>query len=374
MQIFFMLALFVVNSLYSTDFLINEIGIYSLGDNIISLPSGSTNSINIMSSYVTLDLADHIIMQGNSQSSVDAIVINSNVSDVTIKNGTIMDFTGNGIIINSGCANIQLENIKIQNCGARGISFLGAASPNTISNCHVINCEIMNCCNGTASDYAISFSSCLAIDVSNCIISNCGSSGRSLSAMRMEGTISQGFIFDNIWIMNNVGSSFVGVDFDLNDGMADVLRSLFIIDNSSISGSFTGFNLDGSNSVANALQLYDCLVLNNVAAINFTGFREVKHSVFNKNCKAIGNLGTGLVVGFQHDAATSSNIASPAATIHNPVATSLSLQRLYTGSRESTESAALKRSSSPFGIKSALWESALFSNREKDQWHSASKE
>ena len=34
MQIFFMFTLFVVNKI-STDFLINEIGIYSLGDNII---------------------------------------------------------------------------------------------------------------------------------------------------------------------------------------------------------------------------------------------------------------------------------------------------------------------------------------------------
>src|SRR6516162_5567665 len=86
--------IFFANSLQAIDMTISKPGIYTLGNFIVSRPAGSTSIINIISSDVVLDLNGYVVSQGNATASVDGIAINSGLTDIIIKNGTIRSLTG----------------------------------------------------------------------------------------------------------------------------------------------------------------------------------------------------------------------------------------------------------------------------------------
>lgn len=102
---------------------INVGGFYKLAANV-------SDQITISSSNVTLDLNGHTITGGTN-----GIVINSNLSNVTIKNGTIDAVTLDGVQINSGCSDILLSNLVVKQALV-GIDF------DTSINSNVRNCDM----------------------------------------------------------------------------------------------------------------------------------------------------------------------------------------------------------------------------------------
>ncbi len=99
-------------------------GFYKLATNV-------TNQITISVSNVTLDMNGCTVSGGTN-----GIVINSGLSNVTIKNGTVTGVTSDGIQINSGCNDIILDNITVKNC-LRGIS------GTQFSNAIIRNCDMV---------------------------------------------------------------------------------------------------------------------------------------------------------------------------------------------------------------------------------------
>lgn len=98
-------------------------GFYKLADNI-------ANQITITVSDVTLDMNGLTISNGAS-----GISINSGLSNVTIRNGTIAEVS-DGIVVNTACTNVILKDIKVKNC-IRGIN-IDHATDIIIRNCDFI--------------------------------------------------------------------------------------------------------------------------------------------------------------------------------------------------------------------------------------------
>ena len=87
---------------------ISQSGTYRCCQNI-------TGDITIAASDVVLDLNNYKITGG--------IIVNSNLDQITLKNGVVENGSnGDGILINSGATNITIENITVKNT-TRGIHF-----------------------------------------------------------------------------------------------------------------------------------------------------------------------------------------------------------------------------------------------------------
>jgi hypothetical protein len=96
--------------------------------------------ITINASEVVLDLNGFALSSGST-----AIQINSNLSNIIIKNGTITNMTGPGILVLDGTENIQLLDLKVINtnqcAGTASIYFQGTNTNSTINN-RIQNVEV----------------------------------------------------------------------------------------------------------------------------------------------------------------------------------------------------------------------------------------
>ncbi len=98
-------------------------GFYTLAANV-------PHQITISVPDVTLDMNGCTVSGG-----IHGIVINSGLSNVTIKNGVVHGVT-DGIQVNAGCIDITLKEITAKNC-SRGINF-DQVNSGVISNCDMI--------------------------------------------------------------------------------------------------------------------------------------------------------------------------------------------------------------------------------------------
>lgn len=122
---------------------ISTAGFYRLAANV-------SNEITISASNVTLDLNGHTVSDGTN-----GIVINSNLNNITIKNGTVRSVTLDGIQINSGCSDITIENVMIKQ------ALVGIAC-DTATNSLIRNCDMSSNTTGLQLD------TCANILVENC--------------------------------------------------------------------------------------------------------------------------------------------------------------------------------------------------------------
>jgi len=83
--------------------------------------------ITIGSSHVVLDLEGGCLSQdsSNTVTGLTGIVVESNLTDIEIKNGNIADLTGYGIYVKDGSSNIRIKNMQISGCQKGGIFFEG---------------------------------------------------------------------------------------------------------------------------------------------------------------------------------------------------------------------------------------------------------
>ncbi len=102
---------------------INEPGLFRLLGSV-------ANQITISSSNVILDMNGNTVSGGQN-----GIVINNNLSNITIKNGNISTVSSNGISVQSGCSNIVFENVSVKNATR-------AIFCDNVTNCILRNCQM----------------------------------------------------------------------------------------------------------------------------------------------------------------------------------------------------------------------------------------
>ena len=280
------------NFIHATDLAITAPGVYSLSANIISNPVvGSNNIIQITSSDVVLDLKDFTISQANNLAKFNGIEIAPNVSNVTIKNGTIKTLTGTGINVGTGCSKINIRNLTIDSCFLMAINMGTFELTDQIIDSNIENVIILNSANAAkVTDYAgyppIFMSNCLRCTVRESYISNCG----LVSAVQNNNTFACVYLascnnctVDSVKMQNN--SVFGAVNLNSSTGCL-VKNCDFSGANGNLS-STGGFIISGGGT-GNLID--NCVAQNNIA-YSAHGFFKIEQSNLNSitNCSIIGN-------------------------------------------------------------------------------------
>jgi hypothetical protein len=247
----------------STPFIITNSGVYIFGEDITFNPAASTPAIIITTSAVTLDLQCFSLEQGNALANVNGIQINSGLTDVTIKNGSVVNFTRAGITALASTRRINIQNITCLLCGVRGIELLGTVG-NLIQDAEINHCTINGCCQGISGDFAFVAQQARRCKLLNFNIKNCGSVAHTLSAIRLD-TCSQVEV-TTVTIFNNTATTLIGIQL-----LAPTRSSLLncIVRANNASADLTGIDISGAANTFNTFKEYK--ILNNTAGVNFIG-------------------------------------------------------------------------------------------------------
>ena len=318
---------------------------YTWGTDVSYIPAFSNDAIiQITVSNVIVDFQNHNFSQDPSSlafTGLSAIVVSPNLSNITLKNATIANITGTGIIIGAGCSQITIENITTLSCDLCAIDLEGVAG-NQISNSEISNCLISSCCQGSAGNYPLSIVQCNQTNVDNCRFYNNGNSLNQISVIKMD-TYSQGVI-QNIIASSNIGGQSL-ITFDFANAVQQVILQnckIFssaatlpssttigyevrnsattstnnIVQNcimmnsqpSATNGTVTGFDL---NNAQNFL-ISNCKFQNNQAQSNINGF-SLSSGSFNyiEDCQVSNNIctGNGSFTGFNANAVSTCKLA-----------------------------------------------------------------
>lgn len=233
---------------------ITEPGHYYLIENLTGEPG--KHGIEIFSANVSIDLRGFALL-GND---VGLDAINSQASEVSIRNGFIFQWTGDGIDANNR-ARISFEDLTIRNCGGDGIDSGASCSFRNIkiifcdgdgievsTSSYFQDCNIWNCGqNGILAGRNAIIDRCyiavcdfngmdldLASVVTNSIAESCGGSGIDLGAFgRAEGntvranagngilTLGNSVVVGNIATQNGVGSGGRGIYVSSGGSLVD---------------------------------------------------------------------------------------------------------------------------------------------------------
>jgi hypothetical protein len=248
-------------------------GTYVYGIDLEYEPTAPNDSIiRISSSEVILDLNNRSLKQadGNTQPGLAGVLIDSNLSQVTIKNGLIAGLTGKGIIVSSGCTDIVLDSIITDSCNLRGISVEGTTlSP--IQDIEICNCEVENCCRGATGDYGLLLQNCSLFNVVNTKIELCAGS-TSVIGFDLSNVTSS--IFQSCVSNNNAASSTSAtcIGYDLSStSSALIFEDCDSFVNVAQATGSTVFGYRVASGV-NDCSFTGCRVVNHIAASSVTGF------------------------------------------------------------------------------------------------------
>ncbi|HEX2977583.1 MAG TPA: right-handed parallel beta-helix repeat-containing protein [Candidatus Babeliales bacterium] len=318
----FVLSIFFIVSVQAVELTVSQPGIYKLGDFIVSNPTGADSIINITSSNVILDLGGYVISQGNATASVDGIVINSSLTDVTVQNGTIRNVTGRGIVVNQNCSRIQVNGIVFRSCAQSGATFIGAVG-NTINDCFITGCRFYNCPTAAGST-ALSLTSCLRFEVSDCVVAGSTISGGSAAVFFVQLiNCTQCTVRDTV-VQGNSFAPAVSVNYVMfqdNAGTNNSFINCIARSNNLINGILTVFSLGGNLATVDRCQIIgntntgattNCLSLSNAtrttmsqpiimrntgATVQGVFFTGGSASNILTDAVVSANQGTGLTIG-----------------------------------------------------------------------------
>lgn len=222
-------------------------GLYVFGSDIVYDPTFDGDTIvQITSSNVILDLDNHSLSQLDTNTHIGTIgvVIDSDLSDITIRNGQIRFLPdGIGIQVGSGCSRISIENIDVNFVGGRGISFNGTAL-NPITNPSVISTQVASCASDATGDYGISFEFCNNGGVDHVTVISCGATANTFEAFHLADCTN--FEFTECDIRNSKGAGFTGIR--LINSTDNIIERTRAIENNSDTGACILFDLEtGSN-------------------------------------------------------------------------------------------------------------------------------
>ena len=271
---------------------ISQAGNYKAGSNVLGNPSADNEYIiEITSSNVTLDLNNNTVSQdsNNIRNGITGIYINPNLNNVTIKNGLMQDINGNAIVVDQGCNEIRIENIEVQRCD--GLEFNGTSGAPIIQS-RIKDCEI-SASNNNANGEVILLSNCTDLRVKQCNVSNNGNSAYDIIGIKCINPII--CHFDQIQIINNTGSSFIGLALDSPDRCT--FNHCSINNNNALGINKNVLGIDISGAGNNKNYFANCLVLENSSAGSAVGFSIGDNSTNNTfiNCSAIGQLGQAAI-------------------------------------------------------------------------------
>ncbi|MBI2775533.1 hypothetical protein HYX58_05990 [Candidatus Dependentiae bacterium] len=256
--ILFLLVAF--NSSNGTQLTIAQPGVYQLGSNLTLTPTASNDQIiRISSSGVVLDFNGHFISQLNTTTGIDGILIDSNLSDVTIQNGVVRQVTGNGLSISSTTTNITITNMTFETCGTTAIT------GTVVKNLYIKDVYCVGCCSNSTSTNVV-----LLTSVSNGSIKNC--------------------VIDNT--INTSPGTFSGML--INGCNACNFESVTIQNCSAAGTAFNGLN----DQICVGCQFFDVNVKFNQASGNFNGLSTTSTYGIYTDCSCVANTAGGLFNGF----------------------------------------------------------------------------
>jgi hypothetical protein len=290
-----------IASALATDLLINQPGPYKLGGSMSSAPTtANDNIIHITSSDVLLDLNGLIISQGNATANFNGIVINSGLSDIIIQNGIVRNVTGTAVLVNQGCARIQINNIACENCNLAGLALSGATGTNQIVDCSIANCRFLGCGSSINATSVVTFTQCSRLNILSNVIANTIGTVANLSAFTMNNCSLCTIL--NLNINNNTAAALSL--FNETSGIQNTIQNTLISTNTS-AGTIIGFNVNGS--------VFDMFINNSVTANNATGsltgfnFSSTSTSNYLERCLVNTNTGVGGFNGFSFVSSSSNN-------------------------------------------------------------------
>ena len=123
-------------------------GSFVLGSDIEYNPTFIGDSVIIInSSYVTIDLNNHIFSQltTNTLNNINGIYIAPNLEHIIIRNGYISNVSGYGIYVSDGCSDICLDDVTINSASLGGTLLSGSLTGTGINYGIIENCEIYSC-------------------------------------------------------------------------------------------------------------------------------------------------------------------------------------------------------------------------------------
>ena len=174
---------------------------YISGDIAVSPTNNNVTAIRITASDVLLDLNRATISQTSSSTATGLIGIelgtsSTSVANIIIQNGSVDSFSGTGISINSGCANLILRDLIVSRTASTGIY---ATNSNTI---YLNNIKAISGFNTSSECLGLWLISCNNIAVQNSNFDN------------NNGTVSEGIVirtsnqcvFENCTASNNGAS------------------------------------------------------------------------------------------------------------------------------------------------------------------------
>lgn len=314
-------------------FIIDQPGQYNLGGNLFE----TGDVITIAASSVILDLEQHLVGGG-----IRGIVINDNLTGVTVRNGVITSLLSDGIVVGQNSTNINLNRLAIVTCGGNGIvvnsgasnvfmdgffmstieqtglvihantagirfsqatlttcarsavSLEGLDDDNQVSNVLIDQVLTTSCSFLPTSTvvYAATFSN--NVFFRNLIINHNGDDLANLSVVRFNNCTQ---CFGNVvQEVNNVGSSIIG--YDLRGSSSCVFQNCNVLTHTAISGDLTGFLLTDTSQINTFLEcsVFACQA-NAGDAIGFD-MKELSMTNVFEGCRASALLGNN-VYGFR---------------------------------------------------------------------------
>jgi hypothetical protein len=277
-------------------FTIGSSGKYILTENINFSPLGTATAITIAADDVTLDLCGNTLSQANSDTvaGVKAISMN-NQENVTIKNGTISDWSAQGVDLLSS-SEIILQNISINQCG-RGASTQAGFNCTSCTDIYSLNVN-----------YSQNYDEAIMIHASNDIIlndntlyTNNGSTDAAAAlhidnsevvyiinaeivgtnnGRAIKATNSRAVTVENCKIIQN---ELGGVQF-VDTGTSTVWYSMILSNTSDLVSTTTGIEISGSSGlneiVYNAISDHqsDGISVAGSAANNYIAFNNIENS------------------------------------------------------------------------------------------------
>lgn len=303
-----------MSSIYadSVCIIVNTPGFGVSGD-IVASPTDPNDAIFcIQDSNVVLEMNGFTISQDplTTATGFNGIVVAPGLSNVVIRNGTILGTTGMGIIIGEGCSNIMIENVNVISCNATGMFFDGNIASiiqdGLISNCFVysctgvdgnpayglrmIYCDSVNVENSTFNrndantsniGYGISAEWCTTCNFSNC---EANANGGSSLGVGINIYNSQWSLVENCRAINNISRSSGAsraIGFLIDTSSFSIVKDCLSVHNNNALAEAYGF--DATNGTNN---LFDhCIAKQNVGGTTAAGFlfdnNEVDSSIYN---------------------------------------------------------------------------------------------
>jgi len=305
------------NIRYST-FIIDEPGYYILTQDAEFDPTFPSNfMISIQADNVLLDLNTKLLTQklSNTQPDTHGINIQAGRSNVTVKNGAVVNTTGIGVVVEEGCCGINLCDLVIKNADFGGIYFVGSDPDGTTSlldspfqpsgsfarvqECIVKNCHVTKC-GGVLGQ--ILLRGMVLINSDNFVVEDCSFNNNGSSILERTRALT-GADTHNVRLVRTQLNDNLANDFECVGCFLLHCQNWEVVDcsaskNECLSGATEGFSDAGGKGNLFQGCVANCNVAQNRNVIGFktaANIFNVEHAAFN-NCHADGNrAGTGAI-------------------------------------------------------------------------------